>query len=314
MATIDTPPTLQVRDKIDHAVLLDMIRVTMLIYNYGKQIKIEDKTDEDKTDEDKTDEDKTDENNIESFVTNLKKNGEFDNIDMSDIRKRALNEIADNVPSGKLCCFIDDNITDIQAGVTISKNKKRICVAFRGSESRTDWYYDLMIMKHKIKERTYVHSGFHTQLTQNGTYDKLKFCVTELLKANPEFTVYICGHSLGAALSTLFGFMFSHEVENSVIVCSFASPRVGNDEWKKQFESKTNLTHFRITNKRDIVTAFPMYKYYHVGNNIQLEDGKYNEYSCDVKRGWFDESLFTCWSISEHDCNLYYKRLLSNIW
>ena len=26
--------------KIDHGVLLDMIRVTMLIYNYGKNIKI----------------------------------------------------------------------------------------------------------------------------------------------------------------------------------------------------------------------------------------------------------------------------------
>ncbi len=146
-------------EKIDHDVLLDMIRVTMLIYNYGKNIKINEDNDED---------------NIETFVSNLQKSGEFDNIDMDDTRKKALIEVAQNVPSGKLCRFIDDNTTDIQAGVTISKNKKRICIAFRGSESRTDWYYDLMIMKRKIKEKVYVHNGFHTQLTKGGTYDKIK--------------------------------------------------------------------------------------------------------------------------------------------
>ena len=79
--------------KIDHGVLLDMIRVTMLIYNYGKNIKIDDNNE--------------DETNIETFVSNLKNNGEFDNIDMNDTRKKALTEVADNVPSGKLCCFID---------------------------------------------------------------------------------------------------------------------------------------------------------------------------------------------------------------
>lgn len=283
--------------KLDHDILLDMIRVTMLIYNYGKNINIGE-----------------DEENIETFVSNLKKSGEFDNIEMNDTRKKALVEVATNVPSGKLCCFIDDKITDIQAGVTISKNKKRICIAFRGSESRTDWYYDLMIMKHKIKDDIYVHSGFHQQLTKGGTYDKLKECVQQLLKENPDFTVYVCGHSLGAAVSTLFGFMFSHETDNNVIVCSFASPRVGNYEWKKQFEAKTNLTHFRITNKRDIITAFPMYKYYHVGDNIQLEDNTYNEFNRNAERGWFDESIFTCWSVSEHDCDLYYKRIVSNSW
>ena len=292
--------------KIDHGVLLDMIRVTMLIYNYGKNIKIDDNNE--------------DETNIETFVSNLKNNGEFDNIDMNDTRKKALTEVAENVPSGKLCCFIDNKDTDIQAGVTISKLKKRICVVFRGSESRTDWYYDLMITKHKLninnayENNAYVHKGFYKQLTEGGTYDKLKDCVNKLLKENPSFTVYVTGHSLAAAESTLFGFMFSHETKNNVIVCSFASPRVGNYEWKKQFEAKTNLSHFRITNKRDIITAFPMYRYHHVGDNIQLEDNMYNQFTCDTKRGWFDESIFTCWSASEHDCDLYYKRILSNVW
>ncbi len=57
-----------------------------------------------------------------------------------------------------------------------------------------------------------------------------------------------------------------------------------------------------------------MYKYYHVGDNIQLEDNTYNEFNRNAERGWFDESIFTCWSVSEHDCDLYYKRIVSNSW
>jgi len=289
--------------KIDHSILLDMLRITMLIYNYGKNIDpiVEDAEDNQLE-------------NVESFVASLKKSGEFDKIDINNVRKQALSEIAENVPSATLCCFVDSNITDVQAGVTISKGKKRICVCFRGSESRTDWYYDLMVLKCKILENVYVHRGFYSQLIEDETYDKIKNCVTELLKKHPDYEVYVCGHSLGASLSTLFGFMFSHETDNHITVCSFASPRVGNSEWKKQFEAKKNLTHYRITNKRDIITALPMYKYYHVGHNIQLSDNTITDYDSNTERNYFDETLVKCFSISEHNCELYYKRLQNNKW
>jgi len=294
-------------EQIDHTILLDMLRITMLIYNYGKNI-------DPIVEEDVENGEDTQIENVESFVSSLKKSGEFDKIDINNVRKQALSEIANNVPSATLCCFINSNITDVQAGVTISKGKKRICVCFRGSESRKDWYYDLMIVKCKLQDNVYVHSGFYSQLIGDGTCDKIKKCVTELLKKHPDYEVYVCGHSLGGSLSTLFGFMFSHETDNNITVCSFASPRVGNSGWKKQFEAKKNLKHYRITNKRDIVTALPMYKYYHVGHNIQLSDNKVKEYSCNTKRGLFDETILKCFRILEHNCELYYKRLQRNKW
>ena len=62
---------------------------------------------------------------------------------------------------------------------------------------------------------------------------------------------------LGGALCTLCGFP-SYEIKSKIHVISFASPRVGYSKWKKVFDSRANLRHHRITNRRDIVTAAPM--------------------------------------------------------
>jgi hypothetical protein len=283
---------------IEHNVVLDMLRITMLVYNYGKNIRMDNEED----------------TNIETFVGNLKAKGEFSQIDMNDTRKKALEEVAEHAPNGKICCFIDDEHTDVQAGVTLSTMNKRISIVFRGSESRSDWYYDLMVTKHQLSDDVYVHKGFHAQLTERGTYDKLKFHVQQLLEKYPDYNVYVTGHSLGGALSTLFGYMIAHEVNANVTVCSFASPRVGNYKWKESFDAKENLTHYRVSNQRDVITAFPLYRYHHTGENLQLTDTSFLTFAKDAIRGWFDETPFTCWSVSEHDCDLYYKRLCFNKW
>jgi predicted lipase len=304
MSTEDIQPLVRTTDSIDHVILSDMLRITMLIYNYGKNITLP-MNDKDDDKDDQT---------IKTFVSELHATDTFENLKLNETRKKILMEIAKSVPSGKLCEYIEDTDTDLQAGITISKGKKRICVVFRGSESNSDWYYDMMIMKHKLHDDIYVHSGFHLHLTKNNTYNKILDKLSLLTAANPDFQVYITGHSLGGALATLFGYMISDTIQNQIIVASFASPRVGNYKWKLAFDSKENLTHYRITNKRDIITAFPYYKYYHVGINIQLSDTKCHTFDQSYIKNWYDESILTCWSAYEHDCDLYYDRLLKNSW
>jgi predicted lipase len=187
-------------------------------------------------------------------------------------------------------------------------------VVFRGSESKTDWYYNLHLLKHKLNDKIKVHDGFYKQLTDNDVYTKLVNQIKTLLIKYPEFSIYITGHSSGGALSTLFGYMLSNEIEEDITIISFASPRVGNYEWKKAFETKPNLMHYRITNHRDIVTAFPYYMYHHVGHNIRLYNNKYNFIKCDTKRKWYEETIFTCWSMDEHNSDLYYNRLTGTEW
>jgi len=114
---------------------------------------------------------------IETFVSS-KKHGENEDIkmDISDPRKEVLEKLSESSPHGRVVKFISDKTTDIQVGITISETNKRICVVFRGSESKSDWYYDFMILKRKILHDTYadvhVHSGFFRQLHDTGVYEK----------------------------------------------------------------------------------------------------------------------------------------------
>jgi len=282
---------------IEHDTVVDLLRITMLVYNYGKNIVMED--------EDQT---------VETFVSKIRAAGTLEGLDVSCARKEALIEIAEHAPSGKVHKFISEPSTDLQVGITTNDEDKRICVVFRGSESKSDWYYDLQVRKRHLHDGIYVHGGFYDQLHGNDVCKKIVDEIKQLIDAKPDYQIYITGHSLGAALSTLFGFLLSEELENKITVVSFASPRVGNLEWRNAFEAKPNLIHYRIANDRDVVTAFPMYKYKHVGENIRLFENKFDVFSNYSYNTWYDYSLFRCWSMGDHDCDLYYKRLLKNKW
>ena len=136
-------------NQLSYATAVDLLRITLLVYNYGKEFSLVKNDD-----------------TVESFVDGLKKNGNFEQLHLNETRRKVLSDIAYNVPTGKLAKFINDETTDIQVGVTLCENKRRICVVFRGSESRSDWYYDLLIMKHKLSDDIKVHSGFYKQLTE----------------------------------------------------------------------------------------------------------------------------------------------------
>jgi predicted lipase len=270
--------------------VVDMLSLTFLIYDYGKIIPY------------------VPGDTIEQFVSrvNITEENKID-----DEKKQAVKHITENIIDGNIKEFISDEDTDLQAGITISDTKKRITIIFRGSESMYDWYYDMNFIKTRInkKEDVCVHSGFYNQLITNNNDKKITKRVKELLEENPDYHIHVCGHSLGGALCTLYGYMLSNEISQHVTVVSFASPRVGNYGWKKSFKSKSNLTHYRISNNNDIVTAFPSILYYHVGTNIRLEKNASPTLFVNKKYGWWDYSVFKCNSISDHYCSEYYKHL-----
>ncbi len=280
---------------IAHKTVVDLLRITMLVYNYGEMFKV------DNSDE-----------TVETFVTKL--SDDVNDLKLSETRKLALLDIAENIPSGKVCRFFADKKTDLQVGITLNDKDKRICIVFRGSESSTDWYYDLQVRKMCLTDDIMVHSGFYNQLCSNGVFGDIIDEVHKQLIAHPDYNIFVTGHSLGAALATLFGYMLSYKVDDKITVVSFASPRVGNASWKKSFEEKANLEHYRITNNRDIVTAFPNYKYKHVGDNIRISENAVTTFLDYQDDSWYDFSVFRCWSAGDHDCDLYYKHLLKNSW
>ena len=66
-----------------------------------------------------------------------------------------------------------------------------------------------MISKKHLKDNIYVHSGFYSQLHINNNFEKITEHVKQLLEEYPEYNLYITGHSLGAALATLYGYELS---------------------------------------------------------------------------------------------------------
>lgn len=122
-------------------------------------------------------------------------------------------------------------------------NKDRITVAFRGTEptEKSDIFADL----EATHERGF-HEGFFEE------YEKLELKVhaeVSKLMGRKKRPVYVTGHSLGAAIASIFCFYYP-EAE---ALYTFGCPR--NAAWSKAKELK--VPHFRCVNNNDIVPKVP---------------------------------------------------------
>jgi len=88
-------------------------------------------------------------------------------------------------------------------------------------------------------------------------------CVGETVKSlgliEKSYRLYVTGHSLGAAMATLFGFFAASDdyfVQNGhVTIYSYASPKVGNSLFRDAFkflEVNNRVRHARIRNFLDV--------------------------------------------------------------
>lgn len=183
---------------------------------------------------------------------------------------------------------------------------ERITLVFRGTENTlgaggTNWMSNLNInveeakipevMKGNIEGETIgIHEGYHDYLFANTTetedaetftkYDQIKEDVLGLVKKYPGYKLYVTGHSLGAALSTIAAFFLACEdsIPKPVTCINFASPRVGTRSFLSacQYLEKTcQLRIVRTMNVHDTIAVFPIAPYVHVGFQVTLyKDGK----------------------------------------
>lgn len=122
------------------------------------------------------------------------------------------------------------------------------------------------------------------------------------------------GHSLGAALATLFAFQAAAEpdtvVPKPVSLFGIAGPYVGDELFAEAFqllESLGRIRHLRLVNHKDLVTVVPKFsfrwKFYdegshvgslfkHVGMGIRLYDGNtpFEMIYRKKRSGWFSSS------------------------
>lgn len=271
-----------------HSLVKTLFCLTTIVYEFGEKIHINSSLDRIMSDPDSQE-------------------------NLSPVHRKALNHIATNSVGGTVHSFYDDPETDIQCGITVNHEQKRICVVFRGSSSLRDWLYDIQTWKTRLPDNTHVHAGFSKQLLSSWVYQRLTDDLSTLLSNYRDYKLLLTGHSLGAALAILFGYLFSKQYAGQIQIISFASPRVGGKGFKKSFESKPNLQHFRFVNKRDTVTALPLIKYNHVGIGIQLLDSKIRVIDTTCNK-WYYGSLLNCWKISQHQTSSYFEKLDKCMW
>ncbi|MCA8954566.1 MAG: lipase family protein [Planctomycetes bacterium] len=207
-----------------------------------------------------------------------------------------------------------------------------VIVTFRGSESSDavalfrDWIVtDANMLWTELP--SYSRAGFMAPRVRvhTGFWNGVNSCWSQLLrKLKPKLAggrrkLFLTGHSLGGALATLAAIRLAREEKIPVQgVHTYASPRVGNDEFRVVYHATQHLRKTqRWVNGLDLVPMFPpgfplqvptpplMEVYRHVGqsNNIHLPLlGKQTD--CRIKLGDKTE-IVGVGNVGRHGMHLY---------
>ena len=130
-------------------------------------------------------------------------------------------------------------------------------LVFRGTHTLGEWIYDFNV---RLKPYPYsqnfgnVHQGFL------GVYQRCRDSFIESLRdVNPEFDLYITGHSLGAGLSLLS----LPDVMNATpfkqpTLYNIGCPRTGDKDFATAYNALPDQKTFRIANTADLLTVAPL--------------------------------------------------------
>jgi triacylglycerol lipase len=106
-----------------------------------------------------------------------------------------------------------------------------------------------------------VHRGF-----KESAEDVWNPLLKKLKKYCKKRTIWLCGHSLGAAMATLIAYRLqrSEDLPSPAALFTYGSPKVGNKEYIKGITA-SGIEHHRFVNGADIVTRVPPWPYQHFG-------------------------------------------------
>jgi triacylglycerol lipase len=156
----------------------------------------------------------------------------------------------------------------------VAMNPDAILAVFCGTNEREDWLVNLTFRPLKGPIGT-VHRGFLTAVDR--VWPQMLQVIDDY-KASCQYppSLWVTGHSLGAALATLAVAKLRMEDDRAVHgLYTFGSPRVGDRIFARNFNQEF-VAAFRIVNNTDIVTRAPsrIMLYSHVGHFLYLDEAK----------------------------------------
>ena len=287
-------------ENTDWTTIYEMSYLAYLVYDYMKYWKIDNL------------------DNLNEFFANESGN---DNLDIYD--KKLLTDLQSKYPHGEILRYFT-NSADFQCVVGKNNHKKRFTIIVRGSESSKDWLYNMFVWKTTIAglfddnivnrekyNKIRVHSGFYKMITTDNIHMDIINYMKGLIKENPDWDIYLTGHSMGSVTSTLISYLLAKELpKTKITVVALASPRVGNLAFKTDFDSMVNLKLYRVCYKRDIVTSFPSFYYYHVGCNLLYMNNNWTDYGKTNKISYY---IYNRWNPMDHLCKSYITALKEQV-
>ncbi|KAJ3280656.1 hypothetical protein HDU76_009118, partial [Blyttiomyces sp. JEL0837] len=153
--------------------------------------------------------------------------------------------------------IISDASAGFQGLAGVNDNLKSIIVAFRGSQSFSNWVADFLFAKTKVSFENgnvtvSVHEGFVWQW--RSVTDLAKDAVVKLQNANPGYDVTFTGHSIGGSVAALTALDL---LDKGVItaakthVDTTGQPRTGDAAFSDYFNSRGFASVSRTVNQND---------------------------------------------------------------
>ena len=149
-----------------------------------------------------------------------------------------------------------------------------IVLAFRGTQlddfwqSVLDWTIDARFIPVHDSHGDWVHAGFKSAIDEVWRDVAVHIRTLQAQKRRP---LWICGHSLGAALATMAADLCADEADLGLSgLYTYGSPRVGDRRFGREI---TPHVVFRFQHDSDIVTQVPLGLVFHHVGALQFIDG-----------------------------------------
>jgi len=156
--------------------------------------------------------------------------------------------------------------------VVLDNKRDTTIVIFKGTDplSWSQWAADLNMCRVTASDfcgNCLVHKGFLDLYNsiRDDVFRAFYDSYSNLPQVESGRKIIVSGHSLGAAISTLFTFYLTQTHGLKVTQFSFGSPRIGNKDFSEAYAKLAGAETYRVVHNKDIVPHLPpvLFGYYH---------------------------------------------------